>query len=131
IPAAREALQEAERRVGSIALVHETLSQSFDESVEFDAIADTLLRTVLDVGGGAVKAERVGSFGSVPAEIATPLAMALTELVQNAAEHAFGPDGGRVTLAVNRIRGRVRLRVRDDGRGLPDDFDPTLRARKS
>ncbi|WP_313407993.1 sensor histidine kinase [Aeromicrobium sp.] len=126
IPAAREALQEAERRVGSIALVHETLSQSFDESVEFDAIADTLLRTVLDVGGGAVKAERVGSFGSVPAEIATPLAMALTELVQNAAEHAFGPEGGRVTLAVNRIRGRIRLRVSDDGRGLPDDFDPTL-----
>lgn len=126
IPAAREALQEAERRVGSIALVHETLSQSFDESVEFDAIADTLLRTVLDVGGGVVKAERVGSFGLVPAEIATPLAMTLTELVQNAAEHAFGPEGGRVTLAVNRIRGRIRLRVSDDGQGLPDDFDPTL-----
>ncbi|MFS0886771.1 sensor histidine kinase [Aeromicrobium sp. 179-A 4D2 NHS] len=126
IPAAREALKEAERRVGSIALVHETLSQSFDETVEFDLIADTLLRTVLDVGGGAVKAERVGSFGLVPGEIATPLAMVLTELVQNAAEHAFGPEGGRVVLAVNRIRGRVRLRVSDDGRGLPDDFDPTL-----
>ena len=125
-PAAREALQEAERRVGSIALVHETLSQSFDESVQFDAIADTLLRTVLDVGGGVVKAERIGSFGSIPAETATPLAMVLTELVQNAAEHAFGPEGGRVTLAVNRIRGRIRLRVSDDGRGLPDDFDPTL-----
>ncbi len=126
IPAAREALQEAERRVGSIALVHETLSQSFDETVQFDAIADTLLRTVLDVGGGAVKAERIGSFGLVAAEKATPLAMTLTELVQNAAEHAFGPEGGRVTLAVNRIRGRIRLRVSDDGRGLPADFDPTL-----
>src|SRR5690606_30931174 len=95
--------------VGSIALVHETLSQSFDESVQFDAIADTLLRTVLDVGGGVVKAERIGSFGSIPAETATPLAMVLTELVQNAAEHAFGPEGGRVTLAVNRIRGRIRF----------------------
>jgi len=126
IPAAREALKEAERRVGSIALVHETLSQSFDETVEFDAIADTLLRTVLDVGGGTVKAERIGSFGQVPGETATPLAMVLTELVQNAAEHAFGPEGGRVVLAVNRIRNRVRLRVSDDGRGLPDDFDPTL-----
>lgn len=126
VPAAREALQEAERRVGSIALVHETLSQSFDESVEFDLIADTLLRTVLDVGGGGVKAERVGTFGLVSAETATPLAMVLTELVQNAAEHAFGPEGGRVVLAVNRIRGRVRLRVSDDGRGLPADFDPTL-----
>ena len=34
IPEAREALDEAVRRVGSIALVHETLSQSFDENVD-------------------------------------------------------------------------------------------------
>ena len=37
------------------------------------------------------------------------------------------PDGGqgRVTVAVNRIRGRLRMRVSDDGVGLPADFDPT------
>jgi len=124
-PEAREALVEAEQRVGSIALVHETLSQSFDETVEFDAIADTLLRTVLEVGGSAVRGQRIGSFGALPAEVATPLAMVLTELVQNAAEHAFGPQGGRVTIAVNRIRNRIRMRISDDGRGLPADFDPT------
>jgi hypothetical protein len=38
-PAARSALDEAVRRVASIAVVHETLSQSLDETVAFDAIA--------------------------------------------------------------------------------------------
>jgi two-component sensor histidine kinase len=123
VPEAREALEEAVRRVGSIAVVHETLSQSFDEQVAFDAIADRLLRTVLDVAGEGVVAERIGTFGSVRGEIATPLAMVLTELIQNAAQHAFPERGGRLTVAVNRIRDRLRLRVTDDGVGLPKDFD--------
>ena len=52
LPEARAALDDAVRRVGSIALVHETLSQSFDDDVDFDEIADRLLRTVLDVARG-------------------------------------------------------------------------------
>ncbi len=43
-PEAREALRESVRRVTSIALVHETLSQTLDESVAFDSIADELVR---------------------------------------------------------------------------------------
>ncbi|MEH3033795.1 MAG: sensor histidine kinase [Aeromicrobium erythreum] len=123
-PEARAALEEAVQRVGSIALVHETLSRSFDETVDFDEIADSLLRTVLEVTGPGVRGQRIGSFGSVAGQVATPLAMVLTELVQNAAEHAFDDGRGRVTIAVNRIRDRLRLRVSDDGRGLPTDFDP-------
>ena len=122
-PEAREALEEAVRRVGSIALVHETLSRSFDETVAFDDIADRLLRTVLEVHGPQVRGERIGSFGPLPGEVATPLAMVLTELIQNGAEHAYGTAGGRLSVAVNRIRDRVRLRVVDDGAGLPADFD--------
>jgi two-component sensor histidine kinase len=130
LPEVRAALDDAVRRVGSIALVHETLSQSFDDNVDFDEIADRLIRTVLEVsresGAGEVRAERIGSFGSLPGSVATPLAMALTELIQNAVEHAY-PAGssGTISLAVNRIRDRIRLRVSDDGAGLPAGFDPT------
>lgn len=122
---ARTALDEAVRRVGSIALVHEVLSRSFDETVDFDQIADQLLRTVLEVMAPSVRTERIGSFGSIDGEIATPLAMVLTELVQNAGEHAFADGRGRITVAVNRIRNRLRMRVSDDGVGLPDPFEPS------
>jgi two-component sensor histidine kinase len=127
-PEARAALEEAVRRVGSIALVHETLSQSFSDFVAFDEIADRLLHTVLDVshgpaGANLVRPERFGSFGQLPGEIATPLSMVLTELIQNASAHAYDESGGTLTLAVNRIRDKIRLRVSDDGAGLPRDFD--------
>jgi two-component sensor histidine kinase len=126
-PSAREALDDAVRRVGSIALVHETLSQSFDETVNFDDVADRLLRSVLDVAGegegGRVAGQRIGSFGSIPGETATALAMVLTELIQNAAQHAYPDAAGRVSVAANRIRDRLRVRVSDDGVGMPADLD--------
>ena len=130
IPEAKSALAEAERRVGSIALVHETLSKSFDDNVDFDAIADTLLRSVLD-GQHPVRRQRIGTFGTLPGEVATPLAMVLTELLQNTFEHAFPEDAWdasrgprQVTVAANRIRQRLRLRISDNGVGLPTNFDP-------
>ncbi len=127
-PTAREALDDAVRRVGSIALVHETLSQSFDETVNFDEIADRLVRSVLEVAGdgagGRVAGERIGSFGSVPGEAATALAMVLTELIQNAAQHAYPETSGRVIVAANRIRDRLRVRVSDEGVGMPPGAVP-------
>src|SRR5690606_14263037 len=39
-PEARDALDEAMRRVTTIALVHETLSQTLDETVDFDTLVD-------------------------------------------------------------------------------------------
>ena len=42
--AAREALDEAERRIDSIAVVHETLSQARTDAVDFDEVADRVWR---------------------------------------------------------------------------------------
>ena len=54
----REALEEAVRRVGSIAIVHETLSQNLDERVEFDEIADRVLAMVAEISPGKVVGRR-------------------------------------------------------------------------
>src|SRR6185503_4483201 len=43
IPEGRAALDEAVRRVGSIAIVHETLSRTPEELVDFDDIADRVI----------------------------------------------------------------------------------------
>src|SRR3954451_18355935 len=66
VPQARAALDEAVRRVGSIAAVHETLSQSLDETVEFDEIADRLRLMVTEMGAemGAEVGAEMDSAGS-------------------------------------------------------------------
>ncbi len=128
VPEARAALEEAVHRVGSIALVHETLSQSLDESVDFDEIVDRLRTMVTDVGSteAQVTSSRRGSFGELPGELATPLAMVLTELLQNATEHAFAGGPGHVEVVVDRVpAGGLRVLVRDDGQGIPEGFDLT------
>ena len=128
-PEARIALEEAVHRVGSIAIVHETLSMTPDEEVPFDLIADRLLAMVTEVarvhpdGAGSVVAVREGTFGDFGAEVATPLALVLTELVQNAVEHGFAGTGGLVTVRPERLAGELRVVVEDDGRGLPEPFE--------
>ncbi|MBO0842219.1 MAG: histidine kinase N-terminal domain-containing protein [Nocardioides sp.] len=126
---ARGALEEAVRRVGSIALVHELLSQqAVDETVEFDEIADRLAAMLGEVGsvGAMIRVRRDGSFGPLPSEVATPLAMVITELLQNAVEHGY-PDGttepGTIVMTVRRPAGRLTVTVDDDGQGLPEGFD--------
>jgi two-component sensor histidine kinase len=125
-PAARSSLEESVRRVQSIAVVHETLSTAFDEQVPFDAIATKVLEMCAEVAttGRPVTVVRTGSFGVLPGDIATSLAMVLTELVQNAVEHAY-PDGqdGRIEVLVERAPHALVVQVVDDGAGLPAGFD--------
>jgi two-component sensor histidine kinase len=132
LPEARAALDEAVRRVGSIALVHETLALTLDEAVAFDDIADQVITMVGDVAGAGAGDEpgtrievlRRGSFGLLAAGVATPLAMVLTELVQNAVEHGLAGLGGQVEVVVRRHEQEVIVTVADDGRGLPEGFSP-------
>ncbi|MHB1612833.1 MAG: histidine kinase N-terminal domain-containing protein [Actinomycetes bacterium] len=136
-PHARAALDEAVRRVATIATVHETLAMATQDRVCFDEIADRLLDTLVDVAAGAtsLQVRRIGSVGEVPAEVATPLAMALSELAQNAVEHGLVGGVGSVTVQVSRTAGprtgteRLVVDVVDDGRGLPPEFDLTGSAR--
>lgn len=124
---AKASLQEAGRRVATIALVHDTLSQTLDETVEFDEILTRALNAVVEVATdrGRVEWALTGSFGLIGAEDATSLAMVLIELVQNAAEHGFGEHGGRVVVDVSRDGdSSIDVTVTDDGVGLPEDFRP-------
>jgi two-component sensor histidine kinase len=131
----REALREAERRVRSIALVHEILSREPGDEVPFDEIVSSLVRMAEDsvLAGCPVEIKVAGDLGEVPADIATPLAVVLAELLQNAVEHAFG-DGtpeavpaatrsGHVSVLLANDGYGLTIEVRDDGRGLPAGFD--------
>ena len=120
-PQARAALEESVRRVASIAMVHETLSLSLDQAVGFDGIADQVLAMCAEVAApeSAAAVVRSGSFGELDGDVATPLAMVLTELVQNAVEHARAT---RISVEVKRTDTTLAVVVRDDGLGLPAGF---------
>jgi two-component system, sensor histidine kinase PdtaS len=117
-------LAESERRIQAIALVHETLSLEHGDVVDFDQVAGEVAAMVSEgLAGPDVKVGLSGSCGPVTAEVATPLAVVLSELLQNSVDHAFGEDGGRIGVRLGRDDGHLRLEVWDDGRGLPDGFD--------
>ncbi len=124
---ARHALEEATERVGSMAVVHDLLAGSDEELVDFAQAARTVVDLVRRGMLGEASAVRVtveGSTGMVDAHAATSLALAVAELVHNALEHGVGPSGeGHVEVSMRRVPGELVLNVRDDGAGLPPDFD--------
>ena len=122
---AREALGESVRRITSIALVHETLSQDSRQRVSFDKVAQRLM-DMLGVGltdpHHPVTMHLQGTAGELPAEVATPLALVVSELVQNAVEHAFPDRGGAIDVVLDRRATSLAVVVDDDGVGVPDGF---------
>jgi two-component sensor histidine kinase len=126
VPEARHALSESVRRVNSIALVHESLSGSVSEMVDLDELVDTVLPAIGDGATAETRAKvrREGAFGILPAALATPLVLVLTELVHNALAHAFEPgQGGEVVVSAQRSAGVLDVVVADDGKGIPPGFD--------
>ena len=120
----RVALQEAMRRVATIALVHETLSEGSGELVDFDDVVARTASLAVELAAVStpVQVKREGEFGQLRAENATPLALVLTELVTNAVEHGLGSSGGTVTIRGLRDGRSLRVEVEDDGGGLPEGF---------
>ena len=121
---AREALGQAMRRVTAIAVVHDTLSEGLNQNVDFDAVFDRVLLLIAEIATGhntTVHPKSTGSFGILPSEYATPLALALTELVTNAVEHGLaGRAEGEVEIIAKRNDEALSVKVRDNGVGLAE-----------
>ena len=124
-PSASAALDEAVRRIASIALVHETLSTSSEASVAFDQVLDSLITHALDLSPrmSELKITRTGEISSLDPRIATPLALVITELIHNALEHGLATQGSGLHISIDRTNKDCVIEVSDDGVGLPSDFD--------
>lgn len=124
-PGASAALNEAVRRIASIALVHETLSSSRDSSVDFDDVLGNLVSHALELSPrmGELQIERTGTIGSLEPRIATPLALVVTELIHNALEHGLAEEGSELGIHATLNGRELAVTISDDGVGLPADFD--------
>lgn len=122
--AARDALQDTQRRVDAIAKVHRNLYTSDDvHSVAMDEYLAALIAEL----------EETWSTPSAPREIklqsealrlhadkAVSLGVIVNELVTNACKYAYPPDGpGTIRVDFSREgEGHFQLRVEDDGCGM-------------
>jgi len=125
-PKIAERLAEASARVNAVARAHERLYQSDDiETLDLGAYVEQVCKDVdagvsqLDV---RVEAER-GIIIATDRAIST--ALIATELITNAAKYAYEERAnGKVWVRVTRSGAEmVVLAVRDDGAGLPPDFE--------
>ncbi len=133
----RQALLESVRRVGAIAIVHETLASDPHEDASGDDapfvdVARPLVRLIeegLQSPDRPLQVEIDGDAGRLPLVQSMPLAVVLVELLQNVVDHAFpagfGGDDFDPTVRVEfSVDGdELEMRVVDNGQGPPPGFD--------
>ena len=123
----REALNDSQRRIQSMALVHEHLYSAENlADVDFAAFMRTLLSTLFgDLCHPDVPVSLDLDLEPVSVELdaVLPSALVVNELVSNAIRHAFpGGRSGHIHVAVSCAPGgQTRLAVEDDGVGMPAD----------
>lgn len=124
-PSAAAALDEAVRRIASIALVHETLSNSSQTTVAFDEVLTSLVTHALELSPrmAQLTIERSGHLGSLDSRVATPLSLVVTELIHNALEHGLAESGTQLRIELQRYSNEGLVTISDDGVGLPQGFD--------
>jgi two-component sensor histidine kinase/DNA-binding response OmpR family regulator len=124
----RAPLEESQRRVRSMALVHEQLySYERPDQLDFGAYVDSLshdLFAAFSTRSGEVRLALEADPVVLGVDQAVPCGLILNELVTNSLKHAF-PSGrtGEVRVELHSRDGEIRLRVADDGIGLPPEFD--------
>jgi hypothetical protein len=98
--------------------------------VDFDDIAGRVAMMAGEVSAAETRVTPTvtGRFGPLPSAVATPLALVLTELLQNALQHGLAQwsgtsTGGSIEIAVTRTATSLTVTVADNGVGLPDGFD--------
>ena len=122
-PIASSALDEAVRRVASIALVHETLSNQSSEFVEFDLVLDQIIKNALDLNPRSIGYKKIGEFGSFDSKTATALSLVITELIHNALEHGLSETGDQLMVEISKNGDQYLVSVCDNGSGLPAEFN--------
>ncbi|MFD0704853.1 sensor histidine kinase [Alloscardovia venturai] len=131
----RKELEEAQRRIETIAVVHEGLSQNVDEIVDFDSVIANLLRMSVDLASAKdqhIDISYLGKFGMMPAQDATPLSLVLTELVTNCVEHGFeNRQTGNIRISVGRAGNDLDIVIEDDGQGIESEADAETMSAKS
>jgi PAS domain S-box-containing protein len=126
--AVKTAFGEMQNRVLSIALLHETLYRSgnlaqVDLADYLARLGNQVFRSLAPAAGVTFHLDLASAV--VEMDQAVPCGLLVNELLSNSLKHAFPGCSGEVWIALQYVAGSqlLRLEVRDNGVGLPADFD--------
>ncbi|WP_242186762.1 histidine kinase dimerization/phosphoacceptor domain -containing protein [Sphingomonas sp. CARO-RG-8B-R24-01] len=122
LPEVSNALNEASGHVIAIARTHDQLWRQGTGRVDMRALLDDLCASLAGQLP-SLTLECTSDAISIDADQAVAVGLLITELVTNAAKHAYGEEGGRVSVTAIANDVLVTLSVRDYGAGLPETFD--------
>jgi two-component sensor histidine kinase len=125
-PAARRAISDAVQRVQVIGSIQRRLYRSNGELVPLDDyVGEVCDQLMISSGRPGIACSVKAATGLVlPPDAAVPMALILAEALANAMEHGFvGRDAGRVDVVLEHEGEQMMLQVRDNGNGLPAQFD--------
>lgn len=124
----KNALQQSQFRIQSIAIVHEKLYQN--ETFAEIHVSDFLTSLVDSVSDSFDDSDREINIEYDLDEIAMninqsiPFSLLVNECIVNCYKHAFnGRDEGEITITAKRESSIINVTISDNGKGLPDDFD--------
>ncbi len=119
-------LSDSEMRIKSMALIHEKLYQAESLSeIDFRYYLEDLLGVLKRTIKTSEKISIRLDCNSVTLNVnqAVPCALIINELVSNAVEHAFGNlKDGEIVIELREKNDLVFAKVRDNGKGLPENF---------
>jgi two-component sensor histidine kinase len=123
----KEVLRRGIARLQSVAVVHDMLQARDLRFVDIKQASRRIVQLTAQSAapGSEVETRVVGARVQLPSQQATNVAMILSELVDNAVRHGLsGVPEPRVTVSLAESGNEAVIEVKDNGRGLPGDFDP-------
>jgi two-component sensor histidine kinase len=126
--AAGIALDDSVRRIDLVARIMRNLHDPNGQTVDMARFLAETGRDILESAGASeriqlkIDAEPI----LVGPDVSVPLGLIATELVANTLEHGFpGESGGRIGVSLDGdgAAKRAILRIKDNGKGLPEGFD--------
>lgn len=128
-PKTIEILEMCQDRINSMALVHEKIYRTEDlANINFKDYTTTLTESLFNnynVNNNNIAIEVESEDLFLDIDTAIPLGLIINELVTNALKHAFKQiKEGEVKVSLHTFdKEKIKLIVRDNGAGFPEDFD--------
>lgn len=126
--AVKEMFRESINRIRSMAIIHEYLYRSenqsaIDLSLYIESLADNLLAVYADTKKELMINYTMDSVFT-DFDIAIPVGLIVNEIITNSIKHAFiERPKGKIDISLEKNNSKIKLTIKDDGIGVPVNLD--------